>query len=309
MTTTVGLRKRAGEEPITVLTAYDAPTARRIDAAGVDVILVGDSMGTEALGYDSTLPVTREEVQSRTAAVARASENALVVADMPFLSVGVAESESIRNAGRMLKEAGADAVKLESGPHTVSLTERLTELGIPVMAHLGLTPQHVNQLGGYTQQGTTAAAAEEIHSLARAHEAAGAFSLVLEHVPAALAGELTDELAIPTIGIGAGPDCDGQVLVSGDVFGLNAETPPFADAFGEVGREMTAAIEAYQTAVTEGRFPAADHSPDDDSADSDDVTDPDAPGTADGSDATVPDSDADGSDSDIGALDGDADEH
>ena len=258
MTTTAGLRERAGEEPITALTAYDAPTARRIDAAGIDIILVGDSMGTEVLGYDSTLPVTREEVQSRTAAVARASEDALVVADMPFLSVGLEESESIRNAGRMLKEAGAGAVKLESGPHTVELTERLTQLGIPVMAHLGLTPQHVNQLGGYSQQGTTEAAAEEIQALASAHEEHGAFSLVLEHVPTSLAGEITESLSIPTIGIGAGPECDGQVLVSTDVFGLTEERPPFAAAFGAVGEEMTAAVEAYKSAVTEGRFPPAE---------------------------------------------------
>src|SRR6056297_636991 len=186
MTTTRGLRDR--ETPITMLTAYDALTARLVEAAGIDVILVGDSMGTTALGYDDTLPVTLEEATSHTASVVRATDDALVVADMPFLSVGVDESETIRNAGRMLKEAGADAIKLESGPHTVDVTERLTQLGIPVMAHLGLTPQHVNQLGGYTRQGTTEAAAEEILSLARAHEEAGAFALVLEHVPANVAG-------------------------------------------------------------------------------------------------------------------------
>ncbi len=260
MTTTVGLREQAGNTPITMLTAYDALTARIIDAAGIDVLLVGDSMGTETLGYDSTLPVTVEEVKSRTAAVARGADSALVVADMPFLSVGVDSAETVRNAGSMLKEAGADAVKLESGPHTVEITERLTQLGIPVMAHLGLTPQHINRLGGYTRQGTTEAAAAEIRSLARAHEDAGAFSLVLEHVPEHLAREVTAALDIPTIGIGAGADCDGQVLVSSDVFGLSESQPPFAAAFGDVAAEMTAAVEAYKTAVTEETFPAAEHS-------------------------------------------------
>ncbi len=260
MTTTVGLRERAGEAPITMLTAYDALTARLIDEAGIDLILVGDSMGTTALGYESTLPVTVEEVKSRTAAVARASEDALVVADMPFLSFGVDDSEAIANAGSMLKEAGADAVKLESGPHTVELTERLTQLGIPVMAHLGLTPQHVNQLGGYTRQGTTQTAAEEIMSLAAAHENAGAFSLVLEHVPANLAREVTETLDIPTVGIGAGGDCDGQVLVISDVLGLTEDVPPFATAFGDVATAMTEAISSYKHAVEDGSFPNAEHS-------------------------------------------------
>ena len=260
MTTTRDLRERAGEEPITMLTAYDAHTARIIDDCGIDVLLVGDSMGTEALGYDSTLPVTVDEVESRTAAVARGSDDALVVADMPFLSVGVDESETVRNAGPMLKEAGADAVKLESGPHTVDVTERLTQLGIPVMAHLGLTPQHVNQLGGYTRQGTTEAAAEEILSLARAHEEAGAFALVVEHVPANVAAQVTDDLDIPTIGIGAGGDCDGQVLVISDVLGLTEDAPPFAEQFGDVRTAMTDAIEEYRDAVASGSFPANEHS-------------------------------------------------
>ncbi len=260
MTTTVGIRKQAGKTPITMLTAYDTLTAGLIDDAGIDILLVGDSMGTEALGYDSTLPVTVAEVKSRTAAVARGADSALVVADMPFLSIGVDSAETVRNAGSMLKEAGADAVKLESGPHTVEITKRLTQLGIPVMAHLGLTPQHINRLGGYTRQGTTEAAADEILSLARAHEEVGAFSLVLEHVPATLAREVTAALEIPTIGIGAGPDCDGQVLVSSDVFGLSESQPPFAEAFGEVAAEMTAAVDAYTTAVTERTFPAAEHS-------------------------------------------------
>ena len=258
MTTTRGLRDR--EAPITMLTAYDAPTAAVVDEAGIDVILVGDSMGNTALGYDSTLPVTLDEVASRTAAVARATEDALVVADMPFLTFGVEESESVRNAGRLVKEANADAVKIESGPHTVSMTRRMTEVGIPVMAHLGLTPQHVNRLGGYTRQGTDQDAAEEIVELAGAHAEAGAFALVLEHVPANLAGAVTEALEIPTIGIGAGPDCDGQVLVINDAVGLGDWSPPFSRQFGDVRGEMLDAVTAYREAVESGEFPADEHS-------------------------------------------------
>ena len=242
-----------------MLTAYDAPTAGIVDEAGIDAVLVGDSMGNAAMGYDTTLPVTMADVTSRTAAVARAVDDALVVADMPFLSFGVDEAESVRNAGTLLKEADADAVKLESGPHTVETTRRMTAVGIPVMAHLGLTPQHVNRLGGYTQQGTDQDAAEEILELARAHEAAGAFALVIEHVPATLAAAVTDALAIPTIGIGAGPDCDGQVLVINDVVGLGEWSPPFSRQFGDVRGELRRAVEKYKSAVADGSFPAEEH--------------------------------------------------
>jgi 3-methyl-2-oxobutanoate hydroxymethyltransferase len=247
-------RASASDEPLTMLTAYDAPTAGIVDEAGIDVILVGDSMGNAVLGYDSTLPVTVEEVASHTGAVARATEEALVVADMPFLSYGTSEREGIENAGRLVKEAGANAVKLESGPHTVDLTERLVELGVPVMAHLGLTPQRRNQLG-YSRQGTTEAAAEEIRELARRHEAAGAFSLVLEHVPDDLAAAVTDDLDIPVIGIGAGADTDGQVLVVTDVIGLSESAPPFAEQFGDVREEMAEAVRSYKRAVESGEFP------------------------------------------------------
>ena len=243
-----------------MLTAYDAPTAAVVDEAGIDVILVGDSMGNAVLGYDSTLPVTLDEVASRTAAVARATDDALVVADMPFLSFGVDEAESVRNAGRLLKEADADAVKIESGPHTVEMTRRMTEVGIPVMAHLGLTPQHVNRLGGYARQGTDKEAAEEIIDLAGAHAEAGAFALVLEHVPANLAGAVTEALDVPTIGIGAGPDCDGQVLVINDAVGLGDWSPPFSRQFGDVRAEMLDAVAAYREAVESGAFPADEHS-------------------------------------------------
>lgn len=257
----------AGDERITMLTAYDAPTAEIVDEAGVDVILVGDSMGNAVLGYDSTLPVTVEEVRSRTAAVARTTDDALVVADMPFLSYGVDESDAIEHCGRMLKDADANAVKIESGSHTVELTERLVELGIPVMAHLGLTPQRVHQLGGYFRQGTDEESASEMLELARAHEEAGAFSLVLEHVPSNVATQITEAIDIPTIGIGAGPDTDGQVLVLNDVFGMSDRTPPFSEQFGDVKGEMEDAVEGYRKAVESGEFPAAEHSYDEDAID------------------------------------------
>jgi 3-methyl-2-oxobutanoate hydroxymethyltransferase len=250
---------KTGEEPITMLTAYDAVTASIVDEQGVDVILVGDSVGNTKHGQETTLPVTVDQMADHTAAVARGAENALVVADMPFLSYGHDDTKSIENAGRMLKEAGAHAVKLESGKHTVELTEQMTRLGIPVMAHLGLTPQSVNQQG-YALQGTTADAAEGMLSLAKAHEDAGAFSLVLERVPANLAARITDAIDIPTIGIGAGPDCDGQVLVVDDAVGLSDWTPSFVEEFGDVREQMADAISAYADAVENGEFPAEEHS-------------------------------------------------
>lgn len=260
MTTVKDVREMAGQEPITMLTAYDAPTAAVVDEAGVDVILVGDSMGNAVLGYDSTLPVTVDDVASRTGAVSRATENALVVADMPFLGFGVDDQSSVEHAGRMLKEEGASAVKIESGPHTVELTEKLVQLGIPVMAHLGLTPQRVNELGGYGRQGTERDEAVEIIEHAREHEAAGAFSLVLEHIPANVAEQITDVLSIPTIGIGAGQETDGQVLVINDVIGLSDWSPPFSKQFGDVKAEMERSVESYVDAVEDGVFPAAEHS-------------------------------------------------
>lgn len=250
---------RAATRPITMLTAYDAPTAAIVDAAGVDVVLVGDSLGNAVLGYDSTLPVTVEQVASHTGAVARGVEDALVVADLPFLGFGVDEAETVENAGRMLKEEGADAVKIESGSHTVDLTDRLTDLGIPVMAHLGLTPQHVKQIGGYTQQGADQSRADEIRALARAHEDAGAFCLVLEHVPANLARVVTEALSIPVVGIGAGSETDGQVLVLTDVVGLSDDVPPFAERFGDVAGELSGAVADYRDAVRSGEFPAEEH--------------------------------------------------
>ncbi|MCQ4333720.1 3-methyl-2-oxobutanoate hydroxymethyltransferase [Natronomonas sp. F2-12] len=260
MATVRDIRAKAGEEPITMATAYDAPAAEVLEATGVDMTLVGDSLGNTTLGYETTLSVTVEDMARHVGAVVRSSEDLLVVADMPFLSVGVSTEESVRNAGRMLKEEGADAVKLESGPHTVELTERLVELGIPVMAHLGLTPQRVNEYGGYPRQGTDLEGAEEILELAKAHEAAGAFSLVLEHVPSNLASAVTEALEIPTIGIGAGPDCDGQVLVFHDIVGLSERSPPFAKQYGDVRERMAEAMAAYVEEVESGDFPGAEHS-------------------------------------------------
>lgn len=260
MPTVRDIRAGAGETPITMLTAYDAPTARAVEAAEIDMILVGDSVGNTVLGYDSTIPVTVTDILRHTAAVVRATDETLIVADMPFLSYGVDEAESIRNAGRMLKEAGADAVKLESGPHTVELTDRLTDLGIPVMAHLGLTPQHVNQLGGFVRQGTSNEAAGRILDLAEEHEAAGAFATVLEHVPANVARDVTEAIGIPTIGIGAGPHCDGQVLVIDDVVGTAERSPPFSKQFGDVKSEISRAVREFKSAVEAGEFPGEEHS-------------------------------------------------
>ncbi len=260
MTTVRDIRAKAGEEPITMATAYDAPAAEIVDEAGVDIALVGDSLGNTTLGYETTLSVTVDDIARHTGAVSRAVDDALVVADMPFLSFGVSEEESIKNAGRMLKEEGAKAIKLESGPHTVELTERLVQLGIPVMAHLGLTPQRVNEYGGYPRQGTDAEAAEEIIELAKAHEDAGAFSLILEHIPSNLARAVTEAIDIPTIGIGAGPDCDGQVLVFHDIVGLSGWTPSFSKQYGNAREEMENALEAYVTEVRNGEFPGPEHS-------------------------------------------------
>ncbi|MDZ7849774.1 MAG: 3-methyl-2-oxobutanoate hydroxymethyltransferase [Halodesulfurarchaeum sp.] len=247
------------DRPLTFLTAYDAPTAAAVDDAGIDIILVGDSVGNAMLGYDSTLPVTVEEILSHTGAVTRATEDALVIADMPFMSYGADQNEAIETAGRMLKEAGAQAIKHESGHNTIELTERLVENGIPVMAHLGLSPQKVNEIGDLTRRATEIEEATEIMELAKAHEAAGAFSLLLEHIPANVAKRVTDELDIPTIGIGAGPDVSGQGLIITDVLGVGDWVPPFAKQYADVQSEMERGIESYREEVESGTFPAADH--------------------------------------------------
>jgi len=260
MTTAKDIRMHSDDDdPLTFLTAYDAPTARILDEAGIDMLLVGDSVGNTMLGYDSTLPVTVDEIASHTGAVARATEDALIIADMPFMSYGANEDEAIRNCGRMLKEEGAAAIKHESGPHTVGLTERLVNNGIPVMAHLGLNPQSVHEIGDLKRRGTSEEEAQEIREMALKHQEAGAFAVLLEHIPATLAKEITEELEIPTIGIGAGPYTSGQGLIVTDIFGIGDWIPPFAKKFAEVEREMEKAANGYREAVIEGRFPSSDH--------------------------------------------------
>jgi 3-methyl-2-oxobutanoate hydroxymethyltransferase len=244
-------------QKITCLTAYDYPTARLLDEAGVDVILVGDSLGMVVLGYESTLPVTIEEMLHHARAVRRGVHRALVVADMPYGSYHTDTAESLRNAVRFVKEAGAEAVKVEGGERRLELISRLTEAEIPVMGHVGLTPQSVNALGGYRVQGKTPDAADQLIRDARAVEAAGAFAVVLEAVPRELAAQITLELRIPTIGIGAGPDCDGQILVVHDLLGLTFnQTPKFARQYANVGAVISNAVREYCDDVRNGGFPS-----------------------------------------------------
>lgn len=240
-----------------MLTAYDFPTARILDEAGVPVLLVGDSVANNVLGYENTLPVTMEEMLHHTRAVSRGSESALVVGDMPFLSYQVSTEDGVRNAGRFLKEGGAHAVKIE-GPQ-VELTHKLVELGIPVMAHVGLTPQSIHGMGGYRVQGRGEDAARLVDQ-AQALEKAGAFSIVLEAVPSDLGAEITRALHIPTIGIGAGPYTDGQVLVIHDLLGLSERVPRFAKAYANLREEIASAARAFAGEVEAGAFPDASHS-------------------------------------------------
>jgi 3-methyl-2-oxobutanoate hydroxymethyltransferase len=244
-------------QKITCLTAYDYPTARLLDEAGVDVLLAGDSLGMVVLGYDSTLPVSIEEMLHHTRAVRRGTRRALVVADMPYGSYHSDIAESVRNAMRFVKDAGAEAVKVEGGERRLELIVRLTEAEIPVMGHVGLTPQSVNALGGFRVQGKNVDAAEQLLRDARAVEAAGAFAVVLEAVPRELAAQITRELRIPTIGIGAGPDCDGQILVIHDLLGLTfGKTPKFARQYANVGKVITKAAREYCEDVRGGTFPS-----------------------------------------------------
>src|SRR5271156_6851523 len=247
----------SSSQKITCLTAYDYPTARLLDEAGVDVLLVGDSLGMVVLGYESTLPVSIDEMLHHTRAVRRGTRRALVVADMPYGSYHADTAESLRNAVRFVKEAGAEAVKVEGGERRLELIVRLTEAEIPVMGHVGLTPQSVNALGGYRVQGKTVDAAEQLLRDARAVEAAGAFAVVLEAVPRELAAQITRELRIPTIGIGAGPDCDGQILVIHDLLGLTfGHTPKFTRQYANVGEIIGRAVKEYCDDVRQGMFPS-----------------------------------------------------
>ena len=245
------------KQKITCLTAYDYPTARLLDDAGVDILLVGDSLGMVVLGYDSTLPVTLDEMVHHTRAVRRGTHRALLVADMPYGSFHVSLDESVRNAVRLVKEGGAEAVKVEGGERRIELIARLVEAEIPVMGHVGLTPQSVNALGGFHVQGKSTDAARQVERDARAVEAAGAFAVVLESMPLDLAARITEKLRIPTIGIGAGPDCDGQVLVFHDFTGLNTgHTPKFARQYANLSAEISRAASEYCADVRAGRFPS-----------------------------------------------------
>ena len=253
-------QKKFRGEPITMLTAYDYPTALIMDRVGIDSILVGDSLGMVVLGYENTLPVTMEEMLHHCRAVARGANFALLIGDMPFMSFQVSVEDAVRNAGRFLQEAGMDAVKLEGGKERVDAVRAIVGAGIPVMGHLGLTPQSVNQLGGFRAQGKTAAAAKRLYDDALLLQDAGCFSLVLESVPARLAELVSQQLEIPTIGIGAGIGCDGQVLVTHDLLGLfDRFTPKFVRKYADFYTEMEGAFDAYRIDVETGNFPASEH--------------------------------------------------
>ncbi|HET7853201.1 MAG TPA: 3-methyl-2-oxobutanoate hydroxymethyltransferase [Candidatus Methylomirabilis sp.] len=259
--TTVTLREMKDRgERISMLTAYDYPIARLLDEAGIEVILVGDSLAMVGLGYETTLPVTMEEMLHHVRAVSRGVKRALLVADMPFGSFQASVEEGMRNAGRFLKEAGAQAVKLEGGREVADLTQRLTSAGIPVMGHLGLTPQMVHQFGGFKVQGRTAAAAERLREDALLLEEAGIFALVLEGIPWQVAEVITKELRIPTIGIGAGSPCDGQVLVTNDLLGLFDDfTPKFVKRYANLKEVIATAFTRYRQEVRAGQFPGPEH--------------------------------------------------
>jgi 3-methyl-2-oxobutanoate hydroxymethyltransferase len=236
--------KERGEK-ITVLTAYDYTMGRLLDRAGIDVILVGDSAGMVVLGFDTTLPVTLEMMIHHTSAVSRGVKRALIVADMPFLTFQLSLEEAMRNAGRLIQEGGAAAVKIEGGRQIAETARRLVDIGIPVMGHLGLTPQSVHQLGGFRPQGRDSEAAERLMKDAELLENAGVFAIVLECIPAELGGRVSGALKIPTIGIGAGIQCDGQVLVSYDMLGLSDNPPPFAKHYAQLSEQIISAARAY----------------------------------------------------------------
>ncbi|WP_374289005.1 3-methyl-2-oxobutanoate hydroxymethyltransferase [Desulfovibrio desulfuricans] len=258
--TAVTFREAKGQDKLVMLTAYDYSTARVMDMAGVDALLVGDSLGMVMLGYPDTLSVTMDDMVRHCAAVARGAQKALVVCDMPYMSYHVSVEETVRNAARLMTEGRAQAVKLEGGAEFIAEVRALTRASIPVMGHLGLTPQSVNAFGGFKVQGKSMAAAQKLLDDARALQDAGAFALVLECVPAALAERVTQALAIPVIGIGAGAGCDGQVLVWQDMTGMTqSHLPRFVKRFGDVGASLRAAVEAYSREVRAGAFPAEDH--------------------------------------------------
>ena len=253
-------RRKSRGEPIAMLTAYDFTFARIFDAAGIDVLLVGDSLGNVVQGHDTTLPVTLDETIYHTRLVARAAQRALVVADMPFGTFQISPEEALRNAVRCVKEGGAHAVKLEGGVAIAATVARIVAAEIPVMGHVGLTPQAVHRMGGHRVQGRSEDGAQRVLEDARAVQEAGAFAVVLEGMPAELAREVTRELAIPTIGIGAGVDCDGQVLVMHDMLGLSDWTPSFVKNYAAVGVTVAQAARRFAEEVRERKFPDPEHS-------------------------------------------------
>jgi 3-methyl-2-oxobutanoate hydroxymethyltransferase len=252
---------KASGEKITMLTAYDYAISSILDECNIDMILVGDSLGMVVLGYDTTLPVTMEDMLHHTKAVSRAAQNALIVADMPFLSYQISPATALANAGRFLQEANAQAVKLEGGREYAETVQKIVSAGIPVMAHLGLTPQSIHQIGGYKVQGKKEDAARKIVEDAKILEEAGAFSLVLECIPEGLASEITYSLTIPTIGIGAGVNCDGQVLVINDMLGIyDRFTPKHVKKYANLNLEIKKAVKTYIAEVKHGAFPDSEHS-------------------------------------------------
>jgi 3-methyl-2-oxobutanoate hydroxymethyltransferase len=255
------LKKKAEKKKITLLTAYDYPFAKIVDEAGIDAIIVGDSVGMVVQGLENTLPVTMDEMIYHTKIVSRAVKNALVIGDLPFMSYQVSIKDAVRNAGRFLKDAGASAVKIEGGAEVALHIKAMAKSDIPVMAHIGLTPQSIHRMGGYKVQGKTEEAAKRLIEEAHIVEDAGAFSLLIEAIPMGLAKKITEELSIPTIGIGAGPYCDGQVLVLHDVIGLFERfLPRFAKRYANLRDEALNAIRVYKEEVEKGVFPTEEQS-------------------------------------------------
>jgi 3-methyl-2-oxobutanoate hydroxymethyltransferase len=262
ITTTHLIKMKQKAEKIVMVTAYDYPSARLVDEAGVDVVLVGDSLGMVVLGYESTLPVTIEDMLHHTRAVVRGVQRALVVADLPFLTYQTGPEDAIRNAGRLLQEGGATAVKLEGGIEVCAQVHTLVAAGIPVIGHLGLTPQSINVFGGYKVQGRSQQAAQKLVADSQALEQAGVFAIVLECIPEDVAARITKTVAVPTIGIGAGVNCDGQVLVLHDLLGISGKihTPRFVKQYAQVGATIRQAVEHYAQEVRAKTFPAEEHS-------------------------------------------------
>jgi len=249
------------QQKIRMVTAYDYPTALLVDRTDIEMVLVGDSLGMVVLGYDGTVPVSMDEMIHHIKPVVRGAKNTLIVGDMPFMSYNVSIEKAIENAGRIMKEGGADCVKLEGGVAMAQTVKAIVDAGIPVMGHIGLTPQTASQLGGFKVQGKDTAAAERMIIEAQTLEEAGAFSIVLEAIPAPLAKLITEKISIPTIGIGAGVDCDGQVLVLHDLIGLfDRFTPKFVKKYADVGSEILKALETYSAEVKNGQFPGPEHS-------------------------------------------------